>query len=56
VNFIPPTLVGGNGAITTTSTNVNGILAGWATISDGSTPANRIPSAANTWVELTAFD
>jgi fibronectin-binding autotransporter adhesin len=54
VNFILPTLVGGKGAITTTSTNVNGILAGWATISDGSTPGNRTPSAPTNFASVDA--
>jgi fibronectin-binding autotransporter adhesin len=35
VTFVPPTLRGGQGKITTTSQNVNGILGGWATVGDG---------------------
>jgi fibronectin-binding autotransporter adhesin len=37
VSFLPPTLLGGNGNITTTATNVNGILGGWAFVSAGAT-------------------
>lgn len=35
VTFVPPTLAGGSGNITTTTTNENGILGGWALIGDG---------------------
>jgi autotransporter-associated beta strand protein len=36
VTFVPPTVTGGAGNITTTTTNLNGILGGWAVIGDGS--------------------
>lgn len=54
VNFIPPGLVGGAGNLTTTATNVNGIIAGWAMVSDGTvslqggTTGNPIPPAVAT--------
>jgi autotransporter-associated beta strand protein len=35
VNFIPPSLIGGTGNITTTSGIENGIIGGWAMVSDG---------------------
>jgi fibronectin-binding autotransporter adhesin len=47
VTFTPPTLNAGVGGITTTSTNVNGILGGWATISSGAQVVNSIPVATN---------
>jgi fibronectin-binding autotransporter adhesin len=34
---VPPVLTGGHGNINTTATNVNGILGGFATVSDGTT-------------------
>lgn len=34
--MVPPTLAGGTGNITTTATNINGILGGFATVGDGS--------------------
>ena len=34
---VPPVLTGGQGNVTTTATNVNGILGGFATVSDGTT-------------------
>jgi autotransporter-associated beta strand protein len=56
VNFILPTLIGGKGNITTTATNVNGILGGWATVSDGSTPGAqpRLPSAPTNFASVNA--
>lgn len=47
VTFTPPKLNAGLGEITTTSTNVNGILGGWATISSGAQVVNGIPVATN---------
>jgi fibronectin-binding autotransporter adhesin len=52
VNIIPPTLQGGNGRITTTATNVNGILGGWVTIGDGHLDGNRRPFAATNWASV----
>jgi fibronectin-binding autotransporter adhesin len=54
VNFITPQLLGGQGNITTTTTNVNGILGGWATVSDGVTPGNRLPSAPEDFAAVDA--
>ncbi len=34
---VPPVLTGGKGVVNTTATNVNGILGGFATVSDGTT-------------------
>ncbi len=54
VNFIPPALIGGAGNITTTATNVNGIIGGWALVSDGTVSlqggatGNPIPPAVGT--------
>ena len=54
VNFIPPRLIGGNGNITTTSGIENGILGGWAMVSDGTVAlqgggsGNPIPPAVAT--------
>jgi autotransporter-associated beta strand protein len=54
VNFIPPSLIGGTGNISTTATNVNGIIGGWALVSDGTvslqggTAGNPIPPAVGT--------
>jgi fibronectin-binding autotransporter adhesin len=47
VTFVPPFLDGGQGTITTTSTNVNGILGGWATMSSGVISAQGFASATN---------
>jgi autotransporter-associated beta strand protein len=50
VNFVLPTLqAGGLGNITTAATNVNGIVGGWATISDGTIVGSRVPSAPTNW-------
>src|SRR6185295_1372526 len=46
--------LGGQGKINTTTPNVNGIIGGWATISDGSTPGNRIPSAPQNFASVDA--
>ncbi len=46
VTFLPPALLGGKGNITTTSTNVNGILGGWAFTSAG-TGFNNAPVPTN---------
>jgi fibronectin-binding autotransporter adhesin len=51
--FVPPTLRGGQGNITTTSTNENGILGGWATISDGTVSAQGWAVATN-WAAIDA--
>jgi fibronectin-binding autotransporter adhesin len=54
VNVITPALIGGTGNITTTASNVNGIIAGWAMVSDGTvslqggTTGNPIPPAVAT--------
>jgi autotransporter-associated beta strand protein len=54
VNVIPPTLIGGTGNITTTAAIENGIIGGWATVSDGTvalqggTTGNAIPPAIAT--------
>jgi fibronectin-binding autotransporter adhesin len=45
--IMPPTLRGGSGNITTTSTNLNGIIGGWATISDGNTMVAGWPASTN---------
>src|SRR5205823_1700674 len=51
--FVPPTLRGGQGNITTTSTNENGILGGWATISDGTVSGQGWAVATN-WAAIDA--
>ena len=54
VNIIPPRLIGGNGDITTTSGIENGIIGGWAMVSDGTVAlqgggsGNPIPPAVAT--------
>ena len=54
VNVIPPRLIGGNGNITTTAGIENGIIGGWAMVSDGTvalqngTGGNPIPPAVAT--------
>jgi fibronectin-binding autotransporter adhesin len=54
VNIIPPKLIGGNGDITTTSGIENGIIGGWAMVSDGTVAlqgggsGNPIPPAVAT--------
>lgn len=54
VNLIPPALIGGNGNITTTSGIENGIIGGWAMVSDGTVAlqgggsGNPIPPAVAT--------
>jgi fibronectin-binding autotransporter adhesin len=54
VNIIPPRVVGGNGDITTTSGIENGIIGGWAMVSDGTVAlqgggtGNPIPPAVAT--------
>jgi fibronectin-binding autotransporter adhesin len=52
-SFVPPYIRGGRGNITTTSTNDNGILGGWATISDGTISAQGWANATN-WATITA--
>lgn len=53
VNFVLPTLQsGGLGKIATTAANVNGILGGWATISDGVIVGSRVPSAPTNWASV----
>jgi autotransporter-associated beta strand protein len=52
VNIIPPALENGLGKITTTATNVNGILGGWVTIGDGHLDGNRLPFAATNWASV----
>ncbi len=51
--FVPPFLGGGQGTITTTSTNVNGILGGWATMSGGVISAQGFANATN-WAAIDA--
>jgi fibronectin-binding autotransporter adhesin len=54
VNIIPPRLIGGNGDITTTAGIENGIIGGWAMVSDGTVAlqnggsGNPIPPAVAT--------
>lgn len=50
VTFVPSALTGGAGNITTTTTNVNGILGGWAYIGDG-TLLNGMTLATN-WASV----
>jgi len=45
--IIPPTLKGGLGSVSTTSTNLNGIIGGWATISDGNTVSGGWTTSTN---------
>ncbi|HWC60755.1 MAG TPA: autotransporter-associated beta strand repeat-containing protein [Verrucomicrobiae bacterium] len=52
-SFVPPFMRGGRGSITTTSTNDNGILGGWATISDGTISAQGWANATN-WATVDA--
>lgn len=47
VTFVPPFLGGGQGTIATTSTNLNGILGGWATTSKGVISAQGFADATN---------
>ncbi len=51
VTFITPTIGGGSGSIKTTSTNLNGILGGWATISGAGQTVNSIVVATN-WASV----
>ncbi len=50
-SFVPPTMRGGRGSITTSSTNDNGILGGWATISDGTISGQGWANATN-WASI----
>ena len=52
-SFVPPSMRGGRGSITTTSTNDNGILGGWATLSDGTVSAQGWANATN-WATIDA--
>ncbi len=52
VNIVLPTLQGASGKITTTATNVNGILGGWVTVGDGHLDGNRRPFAATNWASV----
>src|SRR6202012_6003818 len=51
--FVPPFLDGGQGTITTTSTNLNGILGGWATTSRGVISPQGFANATN-WAAIDA--
>ena len=44
-----PTLIGGNGTITTTTTNINGILGGWAMVGDDSWHNGNLPMLGTNW-------
>lgn len=51
VTFVTPTIAGGLGSIKTASTNLNGILGGWATISGAGQTVNSIIVATN-WASV----
>ena len=49
VVIIPPAIQGGSGNITTTTTNINGIIGGWATVGDGIQPTTIRPFSGTNW-------
>ncbi|HSU53215.1 MAG TPA: autotransporter-associated beta strand repeat-containing protein, partial [Candidatus Dormibacteraeota bacterium] len=50
-SFVPPFMGGGQGSITTSSTNISGILGGWATMSSGVISAQGFANATN-WAAI----